>query len=176
MKITPAILATLLLAACTSAPEHEDLVPQVENVASEPIMPRAWTTAFREPALLFADQVYIEGPRGLLDHFAARVEDGFHSYQAETLPEGFKQTFRVIDSGGDVELRGYLDAFELVVIQKLEVIEKPGKLDVLVRATGNVYWRDSATGRDHRATQLSFDGPIGAPVAIEPEATGNQEP
>jgi len=159
------ILALGLLAGlvgCTTPTENStetDLDPTGEAVP-DPMVRKPWTTTFSEPALLFANTVHIEGPRGLMDHFAARTVDEYHSYAAETLPEGFRQVFRVERPEAGVELRAYLDALEIVVIDELVVLERPGEHDVIVRAVGEVYWRETNSGREQRAAQLSLSGPV----------------
>ncbi len=180
MKLTTVTLASsllcVLLSACT-APTGEGVVPaHIPADVPDPLRPSAWTSAFREPALLFADTITIEGPRGLLDHFAARSVLQYHAYEAETLPEGFRQTFTVRSPDAGVELRGYLDALEVVALQQLIVIEKPGELDVLVSASGNVYWRESATGREQRAPVLSFVGPIDSPADVTEDGAQPESP
>lgn len=133
----------------------------------EPEPPKPWTSQFRAPSLLVADRVFIEGPQGLLDHFASRSEDGFHSYEAETLPEGFKQSFKVLRPGSGVELRAYLDNFEVVVFRELVVIERPGEMDVRLEASGDAYWRDTSSGDERRGPRLEFVGVIGEPSQLE---------
>ena len=159
-------LLTLFCAAlvsCTSTGDADTQETSIDSGPPSPLVQHAWTTEFEQPTLLFADRVYIEGPRGLLDHFAARAVEEYHSYEAETVPDGFRQTYKVVRPTAGVELRAYLDALELVVMNDLVVIERPGELDVVVRATGNVYWRNSSTGEEHRASQLNFTGVIEAP-------------
>ncbi len=149
-------------ASCTTPTENSTeagLDPTGEAVP-DPMVRKPWTTTFTEPALLFANTVEIEGPRGLMDHFAARTIDEYHSYAAETLPEGFRQVFRVERPESGVELRAYLDALEIVVIDELVVLERPGEHDVVVRAVGEVYWRETNSGREQRAAQLSLSGPV----------------
>lgn len=163
-------LLALALAACT-APTREAQPPTVDPAAEpevpDPLVRRPWTTSFQEPALLFADRVRIEGPRGLLDHFAARTVDEYHGYDAETRPEGFVQSFTVSRPEAGVELRAYLDALELVVLEALVVVERPGDLDVSVVAEGDVYWRETASGREQRAARLVLEGGVGGPPAGE---------
>ena len=126
------------------APEVEERLP--------------WTETFRAPALLIADEIRVEGPKGLLDHFAARVEPDHHHYTAETLPEGFVQTFELKRRGSGIEIRAQLDAWELVAIEKLVALERPGDVDAVVFARGDVYWCDTATGAERRGPTLTFRG------------------
>lgn len=161
------------LVGCTTTTEKSEgtVLDLGDGAVPDPMVRKPWTTTFTEPALLFANTVHIEGPRGLMDHFAARTVDEYHSYAAETLPEGFRQVYRVERPESGVELRAYLDALEIVVIDKLVVLERPGEHDVLVRAEGEVFWRETNSGREQRAAQLSLSGPVEAlaPYSAPPE-------
>jgi hypothetical protein len=123
-------------------------------------LPLPWTSKFRESGVLIADSILIEGPLGLLDHVATRSVEEFHSYKAETLPSGFQQTYRVRAAGQGVEIRAYLDALKIVALRELIVIEKPGELDVHVRAQGDAYWQDPATLEEQRRFEINLVGPI----------------
>lgn len=119
-----------------------------------------WTEEFREGGLLIADRVWIEGPVGLLQHVATRSVEEYHSYKAETLPEGFRQTYRVRHPEQGMEMRVFLDALKIVVLRELVLTEKPGPLDVHVRAQGDAYWQDPATGAEQRNFEINFVGPV----------------
>jgi hypothetical protein len=156
--------ACLALGACVAVDEEvEPTQAEVKPELREPPAPRPWTTDFREPGLLIANKVYIEGPKGLLDHVATRTVDEFHSYEAKTLPEGFRQTFRVLRPEAGVELRTYLDALEVVIFNELILIEKPGKIDVTVRGQGDAYWRDPVSGEEKRSFEISLKGAVNHP-------------
>jgi hypothetical protein len=162
LRTLAAVACAVSLLACTS-PTQLDPGPGgvgVPEGSNELPAPRPWTQAFRSPALVVADSVYVEGPRGLLDHIAARTEDGFHSYVAETLPEGFQQRFEVLRPEAGVELRAYLDAYEIVAFRELIVLERPGELDVLLRASGDTFWRDVTSGAERRGPEFSRVGRI----------------
>ncbi|MFT7669435.1 MAG: hypothetical protein ACI8X5_002137 [Planctomycetota bacterium] len=129
---------------------------------------RAWTSEFESPALVMGDQVYVEGPKGLLDHFSTRIADEFHFSDTKTLPEGFRQVFTVRDEQAGVEIRAYLDELEIVVFKELIVLERPGDLDVRVSVSGDAYWRSAATSEERRAAQLVFIGKVGTAQASAP--------
>ncbi len=155
---------SLTLGACVSTDEQgEPTSAVVDSAPRKAPVARPWTQDFREPAMLIANNVYIEGPQGLLDHIATRSLDEFHSYEAKTLPEGFCQTFKVLRPEAGVELRSYLDALELVIFNELIVIEKPGRLNVLVRAQGDAYWRDPVSGKEKRSFEINLEGIIEGP-------------
>lgn len=161
-KLSPILAASaLVLGACTTTTEQD---PGDGGMVSEgppvPLVPRPWTVAFRSPALIVAEKVHIEGPRGLLDHVATRAEDGFHSYVAETLPEGFQQRFEVLRPETGVELRAWLDNYEIVVLRELVLLERPGDVEVSLRAEGDAYWRDLAGDAERRGPLLRFTGQV----------------
>ena len=152
-----------MVSCTTSAGTEQPSQAAMGTDLREPAPPAPWTSNFREPAILIANRVYIEGPKGLLEHVATRSVEEYHTYKAETVPEGFRQTYRVRRPEAGVELRAYLDALEVVAFEELIVIERPGKLDVRVRAQGDAYWRDSSTGKDRRSFEINLEGPVRQP-------------
>jgi hypothetical protein len=120
-----------------------------------------WTRAFQEPALLIADEVYVEGPVDLLDHLALRQEPAVTDYETKTTEEGLRQVLSIKPGIGGAELRAQLDAWQLVAMRRLVVLQRPaGDAPVLLRAGGNVYW--SRPGADEvRRERLEFRGDRG---------------
>jgi hypothetical protein len=155
-------VALCLLCACGAPVERSEPETPPVFVPLEPIepppAPRPWTESFRSSALLIADEVRIEGPKGLLDHIATRIEPDFHTYVAETLPEGFQQTFEPRRADAGIDIRAYFDALEVVALKRLVLLERPGEVDVVVQAAGDAFWRESATGREQRGSLLRFVG------------------
>lgn len=150
---------SLLLPGCVTTPaEAETAVPASpgEPQLFEPSLP--WTTAFLDTSILVAEHVHIEGPSGLLRHFAARVEEEFHERTEETVPEGYRQVIRVRTDGPLVEVRSYLDRMELVATRSLTVLERPGDVDVVVEVSGDVFYSCEAQQRSERAQALRFVG------------------
>lgn len=147
-----------LIASCgTPAQERQsDRPPGVSTALPEP--PRPWTSSFERSALLVADEVRVEGPKGLLDHIATRIEPEHHVYGVETVAEGFRQTFTPRDPNAGIEMRAYLDGLELVAVRRLVLLERPGDVDVVVQGTGDAYWRETASGREQRGDVLRFVG------------------
>ncbi len=174
MTVLGSLTALALLACSSSCNSTTELDQQAARggTQGDPQVPRPWTARFRSPALLVADRAYIEGPKGLLDHLACRSEDGFHSYEAETLPEGFKQSFRVLNQAAGVELRAYLDGFSIVAFHELIVLERPGELPVRVVLSGDAYMRDGTTGKERRGSQLEIVGALDGPP--EPEEASSE--
>ena len=161
----PLPILLVLFAACGSPTRNETDPGPTPPVVGGPSQPppealpeRPWTETFRSPAMLIADEIRVEGPKGLIDHLATRVEPDHHTYTAETLPEGFCQTIELRRQDSGVEIRAYLDACELVALGKLIILERPGEVEVVVLATGDAYWRDSTTGAERRGPTLTFRG------------------
>lgn len=151
-------LLLLLLAACTTTEaDLEASADPSESKLFEPSMP--WTTEFLETSVLMAEEIHLEGPSGLLRHFAARVEEPYHERHEETLPEGYQQTFTLSEGTGLVEMRGYLDRLELVATKRMTVLERPGDVDVVVEARGDVFYSCPETQRTERGNALRLVGP-----------------
>ncbi len=167
-KMTPlgartlTLLTMALLTACGApvkeqAPESPPDIFTIEPPPPEPV-PQPWTKSFQASALLIADEIRIEGPKGLLDHVATRIEPEHHVYEVDTLPAGFQQVFRPRDEAAGFEMRAYLDALEVVAFKRLVLLERPGDAEVVVQAAGDAYWRDASTGQERRGALLRFVG------------------
>lgn len=100
-----------------------------------------WTPSFTRGAVLIADEVWVEGPKGLLNHFAARVVEPHHRQSVETIPAGFQQIVEVVNLDAGVEIRSILDSMQIVAVKRLTVLERPGDVRVKIRATGRVYYK-----------------------------------
>ncbi len=165
MRTARFLLPLLLLAlgACGSTPEN-DVSANPPGAGpgpppfQEPPQPTPWTSSFRSSAILVADEIRIEGPKGLLEHVATRTEPDHHDYEAKTLPEGFQQVFTPKAGGAGVEMSAYLDAWRLAALRRLVLLERPGDVDVVIQAAGNVFWQDLTTGAEKRASTLVLRG------------------
>jgi len=127
----------------------EDVAATAEETAAaaaaklEPAGP--WTPSFTRGALLVANEIRVEGPRGLMQHIATRSLDPHHRQTVETIPEGFRQIFEVVNPNAGIEIRSHLDAMQIVAMQRLVVLERPGDVPVTILALGEVYYkRDGA--------------------------------
>lgn len=147
-----------LLAACATPSENGTPPTPTTGGPLQTSPPTPWTASFDTAAIVVADEVRIEGPRGLLDHVATRSEPEYHDYVAETRPEGFRQVFTTKDPSAAVEVTAFLDAWRLVALRRLVVLERPGDVDVRVEAIGDVLWRDATTGEEKRASALTWTG------------------
>lgn len=104
---------------------------------------RPWPHVFERAALLVADDVYIEGPKGLLDHVALSQNADRLTYKVETLPKGFRQVVTAKDKGSYVQIKAALDALEITALKRIVVLERPGDVEVRVIARGGVWWRST---------------------------------
>ena len=152
-----ALLLSLLLPACVTTDADTESAPEpAEGPLFEPSLP--WTTAFVDSAILVAEEIHVSGPSGLLRHFAARVEEEYHARDEETIPEGYRQIITVRPDGPMVEVRGYLDHLELAATARLTVLERPGDVDVVIEASGDVLYSCSAQERTERRSSIRLVG------------------
>lgn len=119
---------------------------------------KPWTERFKTAGVLIADEVRIEGPAPLLEHVVTRAEAGVHDVEVKTIPAGFQQTITVL--GGGAEIRAQLDAVAISALKRIIVLERPGLGDVLVTATGNVFWKEPQADQPTRTHSLRLEGPI----------------
>ncbi|MFN0008465.1 MAG: hypothetical protein ACKVXR_11210 [Planctomycetota bacterium] len=158
------LLATALGAACTStdrpAPSPAEGAP-AKTVEERGLQNLPWTDAFRQPAVLIATEVRIEGPRGLLQHVATISDPSEFQRVEKTTAEGFLQEIVVkpeLEEGG-AQIRAQLDQLAIVATHRLHVLERPGPVDVVVVARGDAYW---ARGQEteQRGETLRLEGKI----------------
>jgi len=134
------VVASLaFVASCGSTPKSASLEPGVV----EQIQLRPWPHTFERSALLVADQISIEGPKGLLDHVALSQDPDLLDYEVETLPEGFRQTLTRKPDVGFIQIKAALDALEITALERIVVLERPGDVELRVVARGNVWWRST---------------------------------
>jgi len=101
----------------------------------------------------------IEGPEGLIDHSATRAEPEFHARTERTLPEGYLQEVRV-KAPNAPEIRCQLDALQIAAAKRLRILQRPGKTEVKIRATGSAFWKEVATGNERRAEEIVLTGEV----------------
>lgn len=160
MRATSLCFLLLLLPACGST--RKDTKPPADGARSTevPAAPKPWTERFREPTLLIADELRVEGPDGLLDHLATRAETASHSKRERVTQDGFLQEFSLVPGAVPLEIRAYLDRFELVAMKRLLVLERPGPVDVVIVANGDVFLREAASQAVQRGATLRIEGKI----------------
>jgi hypothetical protein len=121
---------------------------------------RSWTSAFQRPAVLVADELFIEGPPDLVDHIALRQDEETTVYATKTVSAGLRQELAARPELG-VEVRGQLDAWSLAAVRKITVLIRPGEAPVTVRARGSAFWSAADGSAEKRDDELVFHGPHG---------------
>lgn len=158
---TPLFLLLLpLVAAGCQAPKQKAVESGQPAADGQPAAPRPWTSRFMGRNVLFAEDVRVEGPKGLLEHMVTRPDTALHTVVVQTVPAGLMQSIRV-KGGGDGEIRGQLDQLVIVATRSLSVLERPGEVPVVVAARGDVLYKDLATGQELRQATLHIEGRIG---------------
>jgi hypothetical protein len=161
MRIVP-LLSLLALSAAAGCAAPGSAVP---SQATPPPPPRLttepWTEAFLEEAVLLARVIEIEGPDRLADQFVAQQNPGLVAVQVETVPAGLRQTFEVRAGGATVEAQ--LDAWHLVATQRLVVLQRPGPVEVRIRALGDAFFQRVDQDAARRGAELHFQGPVAWP-------------
>jgi len=148
-------LLPLALAACASSPDPAPQPPA-------PVVPRApWTTAFADAAILLAEEIVVEGPDDLLEHFVNVRADGLYEHSTRTTEYGRLLETRLAEGVHGAEIRAYLDAWELVAMRKLTVLQRPGEVAVTVRARGKAWWSPADGSGERRGDDLAFRGARG---------------
>ena len=150
-------LALVLLAACQQ-PQKQDTPTDPEIDIPAPVA-GPWTEAFLKKAVLFADEIQIEGPQGMIKHAGVRIEPEIHDSSTRTTKNGLLQEVRQ-KPGAEGEVRAILDNWELVAFQRITILERPGPCDVLLKARGTVRYVDQTTGQEQNGETLQFEGKI----------------
>ncbi|MBL8693992.1 MAG: hypothetical protein JNJ88_07805 [Planctomycetes bacterium] len=138
------------------APPPDPNAPPPAGVVER--QPKPWTKRFLEAGVLVADEIRIEGPAPLLEHVVTRPETGLHDVEVKTLPAGFQQTITVRAAGAEV--RAQIDQLALSALRRIVILERPGPVDVLVIAGGDVYWKDGPKADPVRAQSVRIEGRI----------------
>lgn len=144
----------LLLAACGGTRGDAG---DASRPAPPGSVPGPWTQAFMEPAVLVADVVEIEGPQGLIAHVATRPLPGEHDRIERTLPEGFEQEIRVTGPTSS-EIKVWLDQLDITAIGRVRILERVGGGPVIVRASGDAFWRAAGSPEERRGPRLELRG------------------
>lgn len=179
MRQRSLLLPLLLALSCTAPTEGHDPGrsaldprpgPAVGQEGSEdrvgdlvdPLAPPPWTDAFEGRAVLMAERVRVEGPAGLITHCVVEHDLQRFVHETRTTTEGLVQ--RTLRRREDLEadplrgIRAQLDGLRIEALFGIEVLERPGPVDVVLEARGDVWWRDPATGEERRGEQLRLVG------------------
>jgi hypothetical protein len=157
-----AVSACAWVAACGSPGSKASASPYA--AAPDPSAPLPtdvappWPSEFSKPAMLIADDISIEGPPGLVAHFAARVDPNVQQQVQKTIPSGYLQQITVKTGGEDSEIKAQLDNLSLVATRRISALERPGPVDLVIQARGRVSWHDLATKEVKRSESMTFTG------------------
>lgn len=161
-----------LALACASTnenmeqPEQNQAEPQLsleQRSAEVPRTPQAnrvrpWTGRFQNESVLLADEIHIEGPKGLLEHVVSVQDPARVEYVVKTTPSGLRQTTRLREDGQPAQIDAQIDAWRLVAFRRLVVLEKPGDVPVRLRGVGRAIHRDGDTGARTEQNVLEYVG------------------
>lgn len=147
-----------LLAACQNSAKQSarSAAPSEDSL---PRPPAAWTADFNGPAVLFAEEILVEGPEGVLKHCAVQNVLDDQDSSVRTTPDGLLQETR-LKPGRPTELHAWLDHWELIAFRKITILERVQPCDVRVRALGDVRFVDQKSHQEQHGAQLSFEGKI----------------
>lgn len=150
----------LVLAACGSTRSDTRNTADDAKAGDTPDVLKPWTDRFQRLTHLVADEIRVEGPDGLLAHLATRTDANAHKKIERVTTQGFLMEITLEPEAAPLEIRAYLDRFELVAMKKLVVLERPGPVDVVVLALGDVFLKDGESEAAQRAPTLRIEGKI----------------
>lgn len=154
-KTRPLFLLLTLILACEASPP----APVVPGPSPGETC-GAWTHVFREPANLIADEIYIEGPPALRDHFVIHQNPRSTRYTTQATERGLLQETSALAEAGYVEIHATLDAWTLVAFRRIRWLERPADSPVLVRALGSAVWQSADGSMTRREPNLEFRGSL----------------
>lgn len=164
MHHRPWLLAALAFvpsfASCGSTGQDPSRQAIEASDPREQAPPAPWTSAFGHPAVLLAEEIYVEGPTDLVDHLAIHQHPDLE-YRVETVEEGLRQEIRLGSRVGGLEIKAQLDAWELVALKRMVVLQRPSWGPVKVRAFGNAWWTLADESDQRRDDVLDFVGERG---------------
>ena len=161
MRVHGLVPFVLLLSACQTIVEDES--PSVTSKEANAV-PEVWTEAFQPEAVLVAEDVWIEGPPGLLQHVVVAQNARDYDHFVRTTPEGFLQQSQVKPelAGGAATawspLRAQLDNLIIAPSHRIRVLERFGPADVIVRAQGRVVWKRTDGTDEQRGDRVELVG------------------
>jgi hypothetical protein len=152
-------LGLVLLAACQHPKQSSNAKGDVEEVSSAGPVIKPWTDAFNKESLLFADEIIVDGPEGIIDRTALAVDPENDEVITRTTKDGLLQELR-LKPGAAGELQAAIDNWKLVGFVRITILERVAPCDVHVRARGDVRFIDVATKAERAGASLDFEGRI----------------
>lgn len=143
-------LIALLLPACAGPEATPEAEPAVEKAPEVPRRP--WPQTFAKASVLVAAEVTIEGPPGLLEHFALRPDERAHEYVVRTVPEGLLQEVTLLPDVPPEPIRGWLDNLEIAAETRLRVLERVVDCELVVSASGDAFFQRPGEPEQRGAT------------------------
>jgi hypothetical protein len=165
LRLMPTVLALLGCVACGSPDKHAEspFAPAPDPNAGPPngVLPvKPWTDKFIKSAVLVAQDVRVEGPDGLLEHFVAVQELDIVDVQTKTTSDGLLQTYTLKNGQQSGEIRAQLDNLNITCMRHLEVLERPGHVPVVVQAKGEVFYQETGSTSPTRGPTLRLEGVV----------------
>ena len=161
MRVPGLVPFVLLLSACQTIVEDES--PNATSKEASAV-PEVWTDAFQPEAVLVAEDVWIEGPPGLLQHVVVAQNARDYDHFVRTTADGFLQQSQVKPelAGGAATawspLRAQLDNLIIAPSHRIRVLERFGPADVIVRARGRVVWKRTDGTDEQRGDRVELVG------------------
>lgn len=157
--VARALAAALWLALCFACGTTRQDAGRASHPEPPPPVPGPWTEEFLRPAVLIADVVEIEGPQGLIAHVATRPIQGEHERVERTLAEGFEQEIKVTAPTSS-EIKVWLDQLDITAMRRVRILERVGGGPVVVRASGDAFWRATGSPEERRGPRIELRGDV----------------
>ncbi len=161
--IGPAVLGCRATPQDPAAPPAIAGKTQVEEASAPrpPAAPLPWTDRFARKAVIFAKDIVVVGPPGLLEHSALNTDLSLYAVEQKNTSQGFEQW---ATARPDVlrEVRCQLDQWQLAASHSIRVLMRPDHCDVTIQANGDAFWAD-LNGNEERGERLEFVGKVPEP-------------
>ena len=163
---TLAVCLPLSLLACVAPEKRSEspFAPAPDPKAGPPtniVIQKPWTERFFTAGALVANDVRIEGPDGLLEHVVSLQDLQITDVVTKTTPDGLLQTITLRSDAVGEEIRAQLDNLAIACSRSLTILERPGPVDVVVTAAGDVFFQEKGSDAgEQRAPNLRLVGPV----------------
>jgi hypothetical protein len=145
--------------ACRTVARRATGILCLALVAASAWEARPWTKRFQEPAAIVAEVIHISGPKGLLDHVVT-ADSPDTTYIVKTTKDGLLQERTAREGLEFVKILTQVDQWRIVGTQKVVILERPGRVPVVVEARGNAYYNDEDLAFPEQGESLRFVGQI----------------